>query len=124
MKAKLDANLGRRGRAVLVEAGYDVATASEESLASAADATLIAACRAEGRALVTLDTDFANPLAYPPRDYAGIVVLRMPPRATVADLEATLRALARVVTGQSLAGRLLFADRTGRVREYRSEDQE
>ena len=124
MKVKLDANLGRRGQAVLVEAGYDVATASEQSLASAPDGRLIAACRAEGRALVTFDTDFANPLAYPPRDYAGIVVLRMPPRATVADIEATLRAVVRVVTGQSLAARLLVADRTGRVREYRSENQE
>jgi predicted nuclease of predicted toxin-antitoxin system len=101
VKVKLDANLGRRGRAVFLETGHDVATASEQSLARAPDADLIEACRREGRALVTLDTDFANPLAYPPERYAGIIVLRMHQRATATDIEAVVRADEPVLVGYS-----------------------
>lgn len=60
MKLKLDANLGTRGCRRLVDGGHDVSTADIQSLAHASDETLIAACAAEGRALITLDTDFAN----------------------------------------------------------------
>ena len=33
-------------------------------------------CRSEGRVLITLDLDFANIRAYPPAEYAGIIILR------------------------------------------------
>jgi len=52
VKLKLDANLGTRGRQLLVEAGHDVSTAEVQSLALASDEMLIAVCAAEGRALV------------------------------------------------------------------------
>lgn len=118
MKLKLDANLGARGRRLLVEVGHDVATAESQGLALASDETLIAVCTAEGRALVTLDTDFANALRYPPAHYAGIVVVRTTPRATASDIEAALAALFRAVGDSLLTGRLLIVDATGRVREY------
>jgi len=59
-----------------------VSTAEVQQLALASDETLIAACAAEGRALVTLDTDFANAMRYPLARYAGIVVIWTTPRAT------------------------------------------
>lgn len=34
-------------------------------------------CRAERRALVTIDLDFADIRHYPPGDYFGVVVLRL-----------------------------------------------
>jgi predicted nuclease of predicted toxin-antitoxin system len=107
VKLKLDANLGARGRRLLVEVGHDVATAESQGLALASDETLIAVCTAEGRALVTLDTDFANALRYPPAHYAGIVVVRTTPRATASDIEAALAALFRAVGDSLLTGRLL-----------------
>jgi predicted nuclease of predicted toxin-antitoxin system len=73
LKLKLDANLGTRGRRLLVDAGHDVSTAEVQNLALASDETLIAVCAAEERALVTLDLDFANAMRYPPARYAGIV---------------------------------------------------
>lgn len=118
MKLKLDANLGTRGHRVLVDAGHDVSTAASQALASAPDEALIAVCTAEGRALLTLDTDFANALRYPPARHAGIVVVRAIPRATAVDIETALRALLRAIGDSSLAGRLLIVDPSGRVREY------
>jgi predicted nuclease of predicted toxin-antitoxin system len=119
VKLKLDANLGARGRRLLVDAGHDVSTAEVQELALASDETLIAVCAAEGRALLTLDTDFANAMRYPPARYAGIVVIRTTPRATASDIEAAVGSLLRAVGDSNVAGRLLVVDPTGRVREYR-----
>ena len=123
MKLKLDANLGTRGRRLLVDAGHDVSTAEVEGLALASDETLIAACAAEGRALVTLDTDFANAMRYPPARYAGIVVVRTTPKATASDIEAALGALLGAVGASRVTGRLLIVDPAGRVREYSLADE-
>ena len=43
---------------------------------------VIAACGSEARGLVTLDLDFANPLVFPPEDFAGIAVLRVDDHAS------------------------------------------
>lgn len=123
MKLKLDANLGTRGQRLLVEAGHDVSTAEAQQLARSSDAVLLATCTAEGRALVTLDTDFADAMRYPPARSAGIVVLRTRPRATVDDIEFSLRALLAIVGSDLLHGRLLVVDHGGRVREYSPTEQ-
>jgi hypothetical protein len=66
VKLKLDANLGTRGRRLLTDAGHDVSTAEVQGLARAPDDLVLATCTTEGRALVTLDTDFADAMRYPP----------------------------------------------------------
>jgi len=118
VKLKLDANLGTRGCRLLIDAGHDVSTAAIQGLAQSSDEALIAACAAEKRALISLDTDFANAMRYPPPRYAGIVVIRTLPRSTAIDIEAALGALLGALGDSPLAGRLLVVDPDGRVRAY------
>lgn len=85
MKLKLDENLGRRGIHLLQADGRDVCTVAIQSLTSASDEALAKRCAEEGRALVTLDLDFANPFRFPPEKHAGIAVLRGPARLTPGE---------------------------------------
>ena len=61
MKLKLDENLGLRGQDLLAAAGHDVCSVPAQDLCSATDEQIAARCRADGRGIVTLDLDFANP---------------------------------------------------------------
>lgn len=117
MKLKLDENLGQLGAELLGEAGYDVATVLEEGLAGVSDQDLIDQCRREGRALVTLDLDFANPVRFPPDDYPGIAVLRLPGRFTMSRLAELLHTLNWGLARDNLTGRLWIVQ-PGKIRIY------
>ena len=117
MKAKLDENLGIRGRDILTVAGWDVSTVVAQELCSVADATLVEICRVEERVLISLDTDFSNTLRFRPSKYFGLVVLRLPEPLTP---EAIHGALLRVITlSKTLdpTGKLWIVDGK-RIREF------
>ncbi len=76
MKFKVDENLPVECTQVLCRAGFDAVTAAEQKLSGADDTVLAKHCSQENRILVTLDLDFANIQAYPPKLHSGIVVLR------------------------------------------------
>ena len=71
MKLKIGENLPRECAALLRNAGFEADTAADERLAGAADSVIASHSRAEDRALVTLDLDFSNVLAYPPAKHAA-----------------------------------------------------
>jgi predicted nuclease of predicted toxin-antitoxin system len=77
MKIKTDENLPVEVAEDLRGAGHDAVTVLDQRLGGRGDPDVAAACRREGRALVTLDLDFANVRRYPPADHPGIVVLRL-----------------------------------------------
>lgn len=121
MRLKLDENIGGRGADLLRRVGHEVATVADQGLCSASDQALIEVCRKEGRVLVTLDLDFANPLRFNPGDYAGIAVLRLPRRITPDDLYEGLRTLIGGLARGDLTGKLWIIQK-GRIRTYQPDD--
>jgi len=117
MKVKLDENLGRRGREFFIENGFDVETVLSQGLCGATDRTLIDICRKEQRCLVTLDFDFSNPVQFPPHEYSGIVVLKLPKDPTFEDIIDCLRVFLRAVDPNDLEGKLRIVSKS-RIREY------
>lgn len=117
MKIKLDENLGSRGASLLSEANHDVHTVPDEGLCSASDNDLTAPCKDEGRCLVTLDIDCANPLTFPPRDYHGIAVLRLRRNPSRAELIVALETLRDALETERIDGRLWIVE-PGRVRVH------
>lgn len=77
MRFKVDENLPIEVAELLDRAGFNAETAAAEGLAGTDDATVAAACRREGRILVTLDLGFADIRLYPPQSTPGMVVLRL-----------------------------------------------
>ena len=98
----------------------DVATVVEQGLMGVADVDLIDVCRGENRCLITLDLDFSNPFIFPPEDYAGIVVIRLPRRSAPEDLYQAVRVLISAFKSDAIEGRLWFVERR-RIRQYQPE---
>jgi predicted nuclease of predicted toxin-antitoxin system len=120
MKMKLDENIGKRGQALLKEAGYDVCTILEQNLQSAPDPTVIEVCRIEQRCLVTLDLDFSNPLQYNPSEYSGIAILRLPKRPSQQDLLGAIETLINALKTE-IIDRKLWIIKRGQIRIYQQE---
>ena len=77
MRFKIDENLPVEAANILQQAGHDVETIHSERLTGANDQQLFSICQKENRALVTLDTGFADIRTYPPANFGGLVVLRL-----------------------------------------------
>lgn len=71
MRLKLDENLARAHRRLLEAAGHDAADVHDERLAGASDELLWSHVCAEGRILVTLDTDFSDVRRFSPGSHQG-----------------------------------------------------
>ena len=118
MKFKLDENLGERGAQLLRARGHEVMTVEKQGLASSPDRAVIEVCRVERRCIVSLDLDFSNTLQFPPRRYAGIVVLRLPEGAGYAEVDVALERLFEVLASDDDPGGRLFIVEMHGVREY------
>ena len=86
-------------------------------MSGATDRSLIDVCRDEGRCLVTLDLDFANPLVFKPSGYSGIAVLRAPSQISAAGLDELIATLLEGLSRASIEVGLWIVE-PGRIREY------
>jgi predicted nuclease of predicted toxin-antitoxin system len=109
MRFKADENLPASATAALRAAGHDVRTVLDEALGGAADPDVLAACRSEGRALVTLDKDLTDVRAYPPAHFPGIIVLR-PADQQAVTIAALVRRAALLLATEPLTGALWIVD--------------
>ena len=121
-KLKVDENLPIDVAATLAQAGHDVATALDQGLGGVPDGQVAELCRKEGRAIVTLDADFADIRTYPPRDFPGLVVLRLKQQDKPHVLRVCER-LGTALSGRKLEGTLWIVEGE-RIRIRGDEDSE
>ena len=86
MQSLLDANLPRSTAVSLRQMGHEAVDVRDIGMRGASDDAVAAYVRATRQVLITRDFDFSDIRNYPPADYAGIIVLRLPDDATAARL--------------------------------------
>ena len=73
--------------------------------------------------MVTLGLDFGNPLLFKPSHYAGLAVLRLPPKPTYTDMMVAIETLIGGLARSDISGKLWIVQK-GRIREYQEETAE
>lgn len=116
LKFKVDENLPAEAAELLSSAGHDAVTVGEQRMVGEPDMNVAMVSQREGRAVVTLDLDFADIRAYPPGDYGGIIVLRLA-RLDKPRVLSVLQRLLPLLEGEPLVGKLWIVEETSvRVR--------
>lgn len=121
MRFKIDENLPVEFADLLNAAGHDAITVNDQRLQGKADSFLIEVCKVENRAMVTLDTDFADIRAYPPEEYPGIIVLRVATQAKPYLIDIFRHAVTLI--GQEPLNQQLWIVEEGKIR-IRGKDSE
>ena len=109
MRLKLDENLPDELTELFINAGRDASTVRHQRIGGATDGAIAAICQTEGRAIVTMDLDFADIRAYPPQLYPGVLVFRLESQAR----EHLLRVAANLLptlSEHALSGKLWIVE--------------
>ena len=93
LRFKIDENLHADVAKLLRQHGHDALTVYDQDLQGETDTDIASICRHEQRAVVTLDLDFSDIRQYPPKDYSGIIVLRLNDQSRVTVLNVLRRIL-------------------------------
>lgn len=93
MRFKVDENLPDACVDWLADLGHEADTVADEDLVAAPDEVLIAACRREGRLILTLDRGMGDIRRFPPGTHTGIFVLRPTSQEPTAVKALLTRAL-------------------------------
>ena len=111
MRFKIDENLPPESSAILRNDGHDALTVWDQGLQGQPDTQIVSVCQEERRTLITLDLDFADIRAYPPDQFAGLIVMRLNSQNRTAVLRA-LRRLLPVLGKERIEGRLWIVTET------------
>lgn len=109
MRFKTDENLPDEVAALLRQHQHDALTVLDQRLGGHPDPDIAQVCRAEARALVTLDLDFSDIRQYPPADHPGIIVLR-PASQTIPRLLHLMAGVIALLDQEPLDGHLWVVD--------------
>ena len=112
----VDADLPRSTAEVLQRHGHEATDVRDIGLRSADDTTIAQYAQQQHLCLLTRDFDFSDIRTYPPADYAGMVVLVIPPTVTTRYITQLLEMFLqqREIIVQ-LPGKLAIVE-AGRVR--------
>ena len=107
----VDASLPRATAEVLCAAGHQASDVRDIGLGAADDRTIAAHARQARLCLITRDAGFGDIRVYPPREYAGIVIVEAPYRAWRQLLLDLVARVARIPgLAEELPGRLAVID--------------
>ena len=77
MDFKIDENLPVEIAELLQQSGHDAITVTSQQLGGKPDSSIATVCQQEHRSLITIDTDFADIRIYPPKEFPGLIVMRL-----------------------------------------------
>ncbi len=109
MKFKIDENLPVEASEVLRKADHDALTVHDQHMSGHSDNQIAMACQKEKRAIVSLDLDFADIRSYPPKDFSGLIVLRLKRQDKNHGLKMLFGVL-KILSSESLDGTLWIVD--------------
>ena len=109
MKLLLDENLSPQHAIWLREQGHDAVAVLEVGLSGAPDDDVLRFAVDNGRALMTLDADFANVIRFPPEQTRGVVRLKVHP-ATEDQIRAAISRALLFIHNIDISARLVVVD--------------
>jgi predicted nuclease of predicted toxin-antitoxin system len=116
MRFLIDADLPRSVSQIIQKHGHEAVDVRDVGLTDAKDFAIARYAQTQGLCLITGDSDFSDIRNYPPRQYAGIIVLDLPRNSTATYINHLLDSFlshSHLVAG--LAGKLAIVE-PGRVR--------
>ncbi len=114
---KLDENLPVELADLLKSENWEACTVYEEHLSGKPDSTIADICKKEKKVLVSLDLDFSDIRTYPPKEYNGIIVLRLIKSDKLYVLEV-FKNLLKLLIKEEIVGKLWVVEETRiRIRE-------
>lgn len=112
MKFKIDENLPAEIAQDLRVLGHDASTVAEEGITGIDDEGLVSRVREESRVFVTMDKGIADIQAYPPEQFAGLILFRPEEVGRGAVLSFVRSRLTQLLM-MHLRGRLVVVGTTG-----------
>ncbi len=95
MRFLIDENLPRSLTELFHQYGHEAVHVRDIGLQGASDTVIANYAKAHNYCLVTADLGFADIRSYPPQDYAGILVIRVPPTAGRSTILQLIEGLTR-----------------------------